>query len=370
MIYYSCKPILKIAEEKKCPAIVICGGKGNGKTFSILQHYLEVFIKTGKVLRYIRRFRESITAKAIMDLMAPQKQNIINLTNGKYNSYYYYRSRFYLTRENEFGERVEKMNKPFMICSALNSVEGFTGADSGQCSAVFFDEFLSREKQLDDEFTSLMIFHNNCMRNRTEEFTPLVLVGNTVSRNSTLARDFGIDLYNIKKGEVTAVYNSKKVITALVEYCSVTDKMNDSGKNYYERYENDKIKMIYTGDWSIGNYPRISKRHISSSDILFTFYIKYSKTPLIVTLRQYKQFFFAYVDFYSKNSFDVILTTETTPLQPYIFNYYNHKIRAFHKLGLMILRKQVYFSCGECGEIFRDFLAIFTGCEQFRNVYK
>lgn len=370
MKYYDVNPIINLAEKKNCPTVVIVGGKGNGKTYGIILRYLKEFIKTGRILRYVRRFRESITPKAILSLLLPHKQNITNLTGGKYNDYQYFRNRFYLTR-TENGERVAKMNQPFIVCSALNSVEGFTGADEGECSAIFFDEMLSREKELDDEFTSLMIFHDNAVRNRTSHYTPLILVGNTVSKNSTLAKDFGINFYNIKQGEITAIYNSKKEITSIVEHCPIVEVMEQAGDTFYKRYENDKIKMIYTGDWSVGNYPRIRKNIIDNSDVMFTFLLVTDGDNLKLEIRKYKNFLFGYVSYFNKNDkADLTVTTKITPLHNNIINYFASKIRIFRTLGYMLVRNQIFFQYGECGELFRDFLSNLNGAEQFRKIYK
>lgn len=370
MMYYDVNPILNLGEKKKCPTVVIVGGKGNGKTFGILAKYLVEFLKTGRVLRYLRRYRESITPKAIQSLLKPQRQNLINLSKGKYNDFTYYRSRFYLVRKDELGNTVEKKQEPFIVCSALNAVESFTGADEGECSAIFFDEFLSREKELQDEFTTLMIFHDNAVRNRIDKYTPLILVGNTVSRNSTLARDFGIDLYSINQGEVTSVYNSKKEIIALVEHCPPVQVMEDAGNAFYKRYETSKIKMIYTGDWSVGNYPRIKKRYIDSSDVFFRFLVKSPSKPLLITLRQYHNYVFGYVSEFKDEAFDMILTTEVTPIGVNIINYFASKVRCFSILGYLMVRKHLYFESGEVGELYRDFLSRFTGAEQFLKLYK
>ena len=368
--FYNPVPILKVAMEKKSPTVVIVGGKGNGKTYGIIEKALEEFVKSGRICRYLRRYKESITPKAIQSLLKPQRKNLMILTGGQYNDFQYWRGRFYLVKVDKDGNRISKKNEPFMVCSALNSVEGFTGADEGDCSMIFFDEFLSRERELPDEFSSLMIFHNNCVRNRLEHYTPLILVGNTVSRNSTLAREFGIDLYSIDKDTITVLTNHEGDATAVVEYCGQTERMADAGETIYKRYDHSKVKMIYSGDWSIGNYPRITERHIKGSEKIFTIMCDFNR-QIVFEIRLYKSYVFGYVRYRGRGEeCDCILTTRTTPLRPNVLNYFTSTVRVFRVFGQLILRKQVFFDCGECGEIFRDFLLNLNGANQLQSVYK
>ena len=165
--YYSPEPLLQYAEKINCPVVGIAGGKGNGKTYGIINKYMRVRLDTGRVLRYLRRYKESISPKALQSLCKPQRQDLINLTGGKFNDFQYYQNRFWFVRKDSNGKIQEKDTVPFIICNALNSVEANTGADEGECCAIFYDEVLSREKEINDEFYKLMIYHNkSCFATR------------------------------------------------------------------------------------------------------------------------------------------------------------------------------------------------------------
>ena len=372
--YYSPVPVIEYAEKINCPFIAIAGGKGNGKTYGIIQYYLKERIKTGRVLRYLRRYRESISPKAIQSLCKPQRQNLINLTNGKYNDFQYYQSRFWLIRKDDTGKTVAKDTQPFIVCSALNSVEGFTGADEGECSAIFYDEFLSREKEIADEFYNLNIFHNNCTRNRTDYFCPMILVGNTVTRNSSLITNYGINLYTVKKGEITVVKNSKKEPTLVFEYCNEVAVMTESADTYYSRFENDRIKMIYKGDWTIGNYPMLPTQEIQNSKNPVNFkIITPAETALCFEFRiSPSNVMFAYVRHYDDDNIPFICTLINKVRvfkEPTTFNFLPSK-GIFKHFAKLVYTRNVYFESMEVGEYFRDFLKNFTGCEALINVYK
>ena len=372
MKYYTPVPIIRYAEKINCPVIGIAGGKGNGKTFGIIYYYLKERLKTGRILRYLRRYRESIAPKAIQSLCKPQRQNLINLTKGEYNDFQYYQNRFWLIRRNENGDIEHKDIQPFIVCSALNSVEGFTGADEGECSAIFYDEFLSREKELQDEFYSLMIFHSNCTRDR-RYFCPLILVGNTVTRNSSLITNFGVDLYSMQKGEITVVKNSKKEPTIVFEYCNDAPVMQEAGNVFYSRFENDRIKMIYKGDWTVANYPMLPSQELNNAFKLASIkIISPANCALLFSFMRQGDNLFGYVCRYDDDTIPHICTMIN---KTYVFkkpNYINYLPNkgVFKVFARLIYTRNVYFESMEIGEYFRDFLKNLTGASQLINVYK
>ena len=371
--YYNVNPILDYAREISCPYIGIAGGKGNGKTYGLILWALRQYIEHGYILRYLRRYAESIKPKALQSLCKPQRQNLINLTGGKYNDFQYFSNRFFLIRRDETGKIIEKNNEPFIVCSALNSVEGFTGADEGQCSMIFYDEFLSREKELPDEYYNLMIFQANCVRNRTQIYTPLVLVGNTVTRNSCLISEFGVNLYDMKKGEITVIKNSKNEPKIVFEYCDEVEIMQEAAETYYNRFnDNDRIKMIYKGDWTIGNYPHIQSQKLSVSHMIARIkIIAPSNRAICFEFRQYNNTFFGYVKSYDTDKLPKLCTliNKDMLLKTDVFNYLPQR-GIFKKFIAYVYTRNVFFESCEVGEQFRDFLKNFKGCQNISNIYK
>ena len=370
--HYKAAPVLEYAEKIDCPVIGIAGGKGNGKTYDILREGLMKRIKTDRLMRYLRRYRESISPKALQSLCKPQRQNLINYSKGKYNDFQYYQNRFFMVHRNDSGDITVKDNKPFMVCSALNSVEGFTGADEGECSMIFYDEFLSREKELQDEFYNLMIFHNNCIRNRVY-FCPLILVGNTVTRNSSLITNFGVDLYTMKKGQITVVKNSKTEPTIVFEYCDEVQVMQEAAEQYYNRFENDRIKMIYKGDWTVSNYPMLPYQTLQeASELVSIKIITPAETALRFRFMKRNNQIFGYVGTMQEDDEKYICTLiNKTYLfkQPRVYNFLPAK-GLFRQFSRLIYTRNVYFESMETGEYFRDFLKNLTGAQQLINVYK
>lgn len=371
--YYSPVPIIEYAEKIQCPCIGIAGGKGNGKTYGIILYYLKQRMETGRPLRYLRRYRESIAPKALQSLCRPHKQTLINLSGGKFNDFQYFQNRFWLIRRDDSGKIVEKDRQPFIIASALNTVEANTGADEGECSAVFYDEFLSREKELSDEFYNLMIFHNNCTRNRTGYYCPLILVGNTVTRDSSLITNFGVNMYDLKKGEITVVKNSKKEPVIVFEYCAEVQIMQESADTYYKRFENDRIKMIYKGDWTTGNYPYLSQQERERSRVPMQIkIILRDKIALLFEYHIINDRMYGYVREYDDDKIQTVATLinkQQVFKQARVFNFLPSG-GIFRQFAKLVYTKNVYFENFQIGEYFRDFLKNCRGAENISNVYK
>ena len=371
--FYSPQPLIDFAQKENCPFIGILGGKGNGKTYGLIWWGLKQFMITGRIMRYLRRYDVSIKPKAIQSLCNPQQENLRNLTNGKYNAFQYYQNRFYLIRM-ENGERVDKMQQPFMICSALNSLSAFTGADEGECSCIFYDEVMSRkEQEIPDEYLQLMIFHDNCTRNRTDYFCPMFLVGNTFTRNSIIIQNFGVDLYKSKQGQITVVRNKDKQPTFIFEHCADTKRMQQAGDTFYARFQNDHLNMIYKGEWTVGNYPLILHKFLDSSKIIARVKIVTpSKIAVSFEIRCISgKNLFAYVCKYANDNtpYDALLLNKTQILNNRTFNYLpQHGI--FKQFVKLIYTKNTYFENFEIGEYFRDFLRTFLGCERLKDVYQ
>ena len=370
--YYSIMPLIEYAKSIRCPFIAAIGGKGNGKTFSSLKYALKERVEQDFICRYVRRYDKTITAKNIQSLCNPLRQDLINLTKGEYNAFKYWQNRFYFVRVDSNGKELDRCKKPFMIVSALNSVEMSTGADEGEISCIIYDEVLSREKELSDEFNSLMIFHSNCIRNRTDRYIPLIMLGNTFSRKSILLSDFGVNLYQLKQGEITVI-NNKKSPVLCIEYCGVSEKMEKSGIAYYERFNNDKVKMIYKGDWSVGNYPRCSSQFIQNSDCIFSLQCQSpSGKMLSCDMMMYegrKPYVYIYQCIYDKEYDFRIYTSKTGAFKINESNYISNR-GIFKTYQTLIFTKQCYFESAETGEMFRDFLNTVTNGAKLATVYK
>lgn len=267
MQYIDINPIVEKAKELDCPYIAIIGGKGTGKTYGCVDYALKDFFsdKKHRPFFYARRYDKTFTDSLCGNLVNSHRQDIINLSGGKYNAATLRGKVFTMCREtvNERGEVKRTGKTPVCFCRSLNNVETETGDDKGEISCIIYDEFLTRGAELKDEFLKIQILHNNAVRNRGKDrFIPMFLLGNTVSRDSEVAEHFGVRLRDIKRG-LNIFENSKKQTRLLLYYTPETEKNVEAADIYYNRFENDHINMISRGDWVLGSY------QIAPYDLLF-----------------------------------------------------------------------------------------------------
>lgn len=257
------EPIIDIAKQYDCPFIALVGEKRIGKTYGCITYALKQYYKHGYPSFYSRRYDKTFTENIVGDLVRAHRQDIINLSKGAHNNCDLRGKYFDLVRdvESNSGTVVKKNRKHFMYCRSLNNIETETADDKGDAGCIIYDEFLTRGKELGDEFNKLMILHANATGKRADRFIPMFLLGNTVTRDSAVAKCFGIDLRQIRRG-VNVITNTKGQARIIVFYSPETSKSTKAAETYYDRFEDDHINMIAHGDWTLGTYKIASQSEL------------------------------------------------------------------------------------------------------------
>ena len=196
---------LENIDKYPCAYRLIIGNCANGKTYAVLNKGLREFIRTGKKMAYIRRYRDDITAPNLAPLF--NAQPLEKLTEGRYDRTIYRSRQFFLSDEE--GAKSDVFCETF----ALNTWERSKGADRGEYSLIVFDEFISHDyRYLKDEVNIFFNLISSLMRNRS--WAPIYMIANPVSKFCPYFADFNIDAQNLKRGEIKQT--RKNVV---VEYC-------------------------------------------------------------------------------------------------------------------------------------------------------
>lgn len=358
--YIDINPIVEKAKELNCPYIAIIGGKGTGKTYGCVDYALRDFFKDNseRPFFYARRYDKTFTNSICGNLVGCHRQDIINLSGGKYNTAELYGKVFTLMRKTATESGVDKRvnRKTIAYCRSLNNVETETGDDKGDISCVIYDEFLSRGVELKDEFLRLQTMHNNALRNRGKDrFIPFFLLGNTVSRDSKLAEQFGIRLRDLKRG-LNIFENSKHQARIILYYTPETAKNVEAANLYYDRFENDRINMITRGDWVLGNYT------VAPYDMLFTrgFTAKLYFNRVAVT---------AVLGFKGRNPFLLIRRPSDVcdvSISPY---HGKDNLQLLPKIFIQCVKLgNLYVETSEIGEDFRDICKHIVNGQEIVNI--
>lgn len=275
MRFIDVHPIYNYAKSINCPFIAIIGGKGTGKTWGCIDKAIVDFYdsKEKKPFFYVRRYDKTFTKSICGNLLNSHRQTIINCSKGKHNTAELSGKIYEVMNKTQDEKGNDKRTRKNIIayCRSLNNVETETGDDKGKISCAIYDEFLSRSNELSDEFLKLQILHSNMLRNRTDEYVPLWLLGNTVSRDSKVAESFGIKLRDLKRG-MNLFTNSKGVPRIVLYYTPETAANSESATQYYDRFENEHINMISHGDWILGSYKIASQYQLAQNGYTWKFF--------------------------------------------------------------------------------------------------
>ena len=109
--------------------------------------FLEMHLKTGKKIAYIRRYKEDITKPNLETLFDPHEQFVQKETGGAWVGFEYQSRKFRFVAEDG------KTKSP-VVCDtfSLSAWERQKGSDKGQYCLILFDEFM-----IENEFTELSV---------------------------------------------------------------------------------------------------------------------------------------------------------------------------------------------------------------------
>ena len=269
--YYSYADIMAI----KAVYRVIIGQRSNGKTYGWCKLALEQYFKKGIASAYVRRLDEMIKPRIISGLFDPHLDYIEKMSNGDYNAIEYRTGCWTLVRRepDKTGTliTVAKDTQPFCRAYAISTVETTKGPDRGPVWAVCFDEFITRQWYLQNEFVMFQNLLSSIIRDR--ENVNIFMLANTVSKFCPYWREMG--LYRVgqqEQGTIDVYALGKSGGQIAVEYCAETG--GKKAVSEYFAFDNPQLSMITTGAWEIASY-RHAPPEMSAHPIDLSFFIDY-----------------------------------------------------------------------------------------------
>ena len=264
-MYYSLTKIDKL----KAIYNMIIGERSNGKTYAVCEKLLKKHITDGAKGAYLRRYEEEIMPKNIKTLFEPH--DIAKITHGEFNSTIYKQRGFYLTYVNDSGEVERQEKEPFCIALSLNTSLTTKGADRGKVDYIIFDEFMTRDLYLTNEFILFTNLISSLIRDRDGAI--IYMLANTVNKYCPYFKEMRIgNIEELKQGEIKLFTYENSGLTVAIEWCAVSGHSKKVGK--YFAFDNPRLQMITGGKWELPNYPR-SPIRVENEKILLKFYIKF-----------------------------------------------------------------------------------------------
>ena len=358
--YYSYDKIL----AKNCKYSIIFGERSNGKTFGALKIALENYIKSGykEQSAYIRRFEEDYKGKRGQSLFdGVIASGVLKSLNTEWTGVKYFSSRWYLTKQSIDGHIIMQ-DKPFMFGFALNTMEHDKSSSYPNITMVVFDEFITRQYYLTDEFVLFMNVLSTIIRQRDN--VRIFMLGNTVNKYCPYFKEMGLKhISEMNPGDLDCYTYSDSKLTVAVEYSTMGNKKQTKASNPYFAFDNPKLQMITGGAWELDIYPHLPYKYIPK-DILFTYFIEFEEALLqceiiSLTTEDGIPICFTYIHEKTtpiKNVNDIVFSPKYSPLP----NHYRDMRRPIDNLSTKIASffrsDQVFYQDNEVGEIVRNYL--------------
>lgn len=351
--YYNIEPIDKTNATYR----LIIGQRSNGKTYSACKHIIENYITKGERGAYIRRYDEDITPKNIQSLFDPHLDFIKTMTNEEYNCISYRAKEFHLCYMDDEGKILYKDPEAFCVTASINTAEHTKGQDRGVINTIIFDEFMTREGYLNNEFVKYCNILSSLIR--TRDTCIIYMLANTVNRYCPYFKEMGLkDVENMPQGEIYLYHYGNADLTVAVEYCSPVRATEKVASKFFA-FDNPQLEMITNGAWELMMYPRAPYK-IFEEDIFRRFYVEFGGQLLCCEIIKRKKDLFIFVHLQTKDvditDHDVLYTDEFTSSMLHC-RFLKDCPTELHKLiKNLILKKSICFSTNEVGELFRNWL--------------
>ena len=355
--YYDIKKILK--EYPDCYYYVIYGERSNGKTYSSLNLALENYFKKGEQFAYVRRFGEDIRKKQLSNLFSAHIENgvIAKLSNGEWSSVDYTGNKFRLSKMDEDGH-VTYSEEPIGFAFDLNAMEHYKSISFPKVTTVIFDEFLSRNAYLPNEFLLFTNTLSTIIRLRTN--VKIFMLGNTVNRYCPYFAEMGLThVKDQKQGTIDVYTYSDTGLKVAVEYCGTSKKNGGKGSDVYFAFDNPQLQMITTGAWEIAIYPHLPEKY-KPKEVVCSFFVDFDGELLhadLVAKGGMLPFIFMHRKTTEIKNDDDFVYGQVPDASPYhrvgIVNYTDKLTSYIRECNR---QQRIFFSENEVGEIWRNYL--------------
>lgn len=357
--FYSLDSIL----SQKAQYNLIIGERSNGKTFAALEHGIRQWWEHGKQMAYIRRWKEDYRGKRGENLFAALTNagKIAEITGGEYTQTRYYSGKWYLAKRDEQLDSLISQNDPFCYGFAISDQEHDKSSSfPGVCNIVF-DEFLTRQYYLQNEFVLFINVLSTIIRHRND--VTIFMLGNTVNKYCPYFKEMGLKhITEMKQGDIDVYTYGTSPLKVAVEYCKPSEKGKAS--DVYFTFNNPALQMITGGAWEIDMYPHLPRKY-KRTDVVYNFYINFDDVLLDCEVIALPDCSFIYVHEKTtpiKEDSQALVFSDTYDPRPnYIRNIRKPPNSKFvRRIADYFKYEKVYYQDNEVGEVVRNYLQYCT----------
>lgn len=344
---------------------VVFGERSNGKTYGVLQYGLERYFSGKGKMAIIRRWEEDFRGKQASTMFDSLIANgvISKLSKGEWNSVIYQSHRWYLCkRDIQNPKNVIVDDSPFAYAFALSSEEHYKSSSYPDITLVLFDEFLTRNTYLPDEFVKFTSILSTIIRLRTN--VVIFMLGNTVNQYSPYFAEMGLtNIKKMEKGRIDVYKYGDSGLTVAVEFSDFPTKEKKS--NMYFAFNNPKLEMIRSGAWEMDIYPHLPCKY-KPKDIIYKYYIEFDGERLQCEIIETKDengtdLLFTYIHRKTteikEDGYSIVYSDVSSALPNHRKKITKPVTDIEKNIVAFFMRDKVFYQSNEIGEIVRNYIA-------------
>lgn len=357
--FYNLNSILKTNSTYN----MIIGERSNGKTYATLKYGVEQYFKNGSQIALIRRWQTDIRGNRASEVFKALISNneIYKISKGQYQGIHYYGSKYYLCNYGDNGKAIYNDNDVIAYPFSLSDTEHNKSISYPDIRTIIFDEFLTRQVYLPDEFILFMNTISTIVRERTD--VKIFMLGNTVNKYSPYFDEMG--LKNVKEqiqGTIDVYKYGNSKLKVSVEYCKASGKSKEN--SFYFAFDNPKLEMIKTGAWELDIFPHCPIKY-KPKDILFIYFIEFGGELFQCEIINKDNNMFTYIHEKTtplKNSSnDLIYSLDFNPQLNYNRNIYVANNEITKKVKSFFIMDRVYYQDNNVGNTIANYLKACKG---------
>lgn len=363
--FYSLSRIL----SKKCQYNLIVGERSNGKTYATLEYAIRQWITSGHQCAYVRRYREDFRGKRGDTLFANHIQNglVSQLTNNEFDTILHRAGRWYLAKYDPALNKAVPEDDPFCYGFSLSETEHDKSSSYPNVTTIIFDEFLTRQYYLPNEFVLFMNCISTIIRHRDN--VTIFMLGNTVNKYCPYFREMGLShVADMEQGKIDIYTYGQSSLRVAVERCAPSAKKGKKSDLYFA-FNNPELQMITGGAWEIALYPHLPLKY-KPSDILFIYFINFDDNLLQCEIIQIEDSIFTYIHRKSTpiqdEENDIIFSEQYSPRPNHFRNIRKPHSQLTKRISTFFVEERVFYQDNEVGEIIRNYLQ-FCKTDSLRN---
>ena len=352
--YYDLRNILKT----DCTYNIIIGERSNGKTYACLKYGVEKYFKTGEQFAIVRRWQTDIRGNRASEMFSSLIKNgeIKKLSKGEYEGIHYWAGKFFPCNYDDRGKAIYNDNEVIAYPFSLSDTEHNKSISYPNITTIIFDEFITRQVYLPDEFILFMNTISTIVRERTN--VKIFMLGNTVDKYCPYFKEMGLkDIHKQTQGTIDIYRYGNSKLRVGVEYCKSLGK--SKANNFYFAFNNPKLEMIKTGAWELDFYPHLPVKY-KPKNVLFTYFIEYEEQLFQANIILVDNNLFTYIHRKTteiKNpDKDLVYTFEYISKMNYNRNILKPRNKLEQKIKEFFIYDKVYYQDNEVGEVINNYL--------------